>query len=117
MTLSLFRIIVPIVAAVSVASRPVGPGVPADFPTAPGLSKCNPTVSGPLVMCKWKGVDGHAVYTYYQKALPKAGYTLRDGKETTTPSYDAALSFIKGDVKGALSITGSDAEVDFFVGS
>jgi hypothetical protein len=105
-----------ITAASAPAAQPLAPGVPADFPTAPGLSPCKPTTSGPLVTCKWHGVNGPAVYKFYKGALPKAGYTMRDSKESTTPSYSSAMSFIKGNVKGAMTIDDGELEVDFVIG-
>lgn len=97
---------------------PAGPGRPADFPIAPGLSKCQPIVTGPEVICEWHGADGHAVYEFYHAALPKAGYILLPGAaETTSPKYLGALGFSKGDVKGAVTIQGGDVTVQVIYGN
>lgn len=97
--------------AVAVAAA-AGPGLPADFPLAPGLSACHPTVTGPEVICEWSGVDGHAVYSFYHDALPKAGYTLLPGAgEQTSPREMGALGFKKGAVQGALTVRGTTATI------
>ena len=63
-----------------------GPGLPGDFPLAPGLQPCVPQVVGPEVICDWHHIDGHAVYTFYSTALAKAGYTIVPGAgEATSP--------------------------------
>ncbi len=109
MTISLSRVIALLgavmVTTASATTATGGPGLPSDFPLAPGLSACHPTVQGPEVICEWSGVDGHAVYTFYHDALPKAGYTLLPGAgEQTTPSEMGALGFKKGSVSGALTV-------------
>lgn len=91
-----------------------GGGLPADFPLAPGLSACKPTVVGGEIICEWHGVDGHAIYTFYHEALPRAGYTLLHGaQEVTTPHYLGAMGFTKGSAKGAVSIAGSDLTIQY----
>lgn len=87
-------------------------GLPADFPIAPGLSACHPIVTGPEVICDWKGVDGHAVYMFYHDALPKAGYTLLPGAgEQTSPSEMGAIGFKKGSVSGAITVRGTSVTI------
>ena len=91
-----------------------GPGLPADFPLAPGLSACKPQVVAGEVICDWHGVDGHAVYTFYHEALPKAGYTLLPGAiegDVSKPSYRGVMGFKKGSAQGAVSITGGDVTI------
>ncbi|HKV50295.1 MAG TPA: hypothetical protein VJO52_03765 [Gemmatimonadaceae bacterium] len=111
MTISLPRIIA-LLAALVVTAMTAGPGLPADFPLAPGLSACHPTVMGPEVICEWKGVDGHAVYTFYHEALPKAGYTLLAGAgEQSSPREMGALGFKKGSVSGALTVRGTTVTI------
>lgn len=89
-----------------------GSGFPADFPSAPGLSACEPLVEGRYTFCIWHGVDGHAVYTFYRQALLKAGYTiLPGGGEESKPSYIAALLFSKGTFKGALRVIDTDLTI------
>lgn len=92
-----------------------GPGLPADFPLAPGLSACKPQMSGGEVVCDWHNVDGHAVYTFYHKALPKAGYTLLGALEgdVSKPSYRGVLGFKKGSAQGAVSIAGSNLTIQY----
>ena len=94
-----------------------GPGLPADFPMAPGLSACTPIVQGPEVICDWHNVDGHAIYTFYHDALPKAGYTLLPGaQEVLTPHYMGAIGFAKGNVKGAVTIPGTNLTIQVITG-
>lgn len=94
-----------------------GPGLPADFPLAPGLSACRPIMQGPETICEWHGVDGHAIYTFYHEALPKAGYTLLPGAgEVTTPHYLGAIGFKKGASQGAVSVTGTDLTIQIITG-
>lgn len=112
MTISLSRIIALLGAVMVTTAAPTtattGPGLPADFPLAPALSACHPIVQGPEVICEWSGVDGHAVYTFYHAALPKAGYTLLPGAgEQVTPREMGALGFKKGSVSGALTVRGT----------
>lgn len=91
-----------------------GPGLPADFPLAPGLSACKPIVVGGETVCEWHRVDGHAIYTFYHDALPKAGYTLLPGAmEVTTPHYQSAIGFKKGSAKGAVAIVGGDLTIQY----
>ena len=91
-----------------------GPGLPADFPRAPGLSACKPNVVGGEIICEWHGVNGHAIYTFYHDALPKAGYTLLPGaQEVTTPHYIGAIGFRKGSAQGAVSIAGGDLTIQY----
>ncbi|MEP6494822.1 MAG: hypothetical protein ABJF01_19200 [bacterium] len=96
-------------------AAPAGPGLPADFPLVPGLSPCKPLVSGGEVICDWKGVDGHAVYTFYHEALPKAGYTLLGALEgdVSKPSYRGVMGFKKGSAQGAVSIAGSNLTIQY----
>ena len=101
----------PLIAGIALVAT-VGPGLPADFPLAPHLAACKPMVLGPEVICQWHDTDGHAVFTFYMRALPKAGYTILDGaQETTSPNELGAIGFTKGDVKGAVSITGTDVTI------
>ena len=94
-----------------------GPGLPADFPLAPGLPACRPIVTGPEVICDFHQVDGHAVFTFYMQALPKAGYTILDGAgEQSTPKEFGAIGFKKGDVQGAITITGPDVSIQVITG-
>ena len=87
-------------------------GLPADFPMAPGLSPCRPIVTGPETICEWHNVDGHAIYTFYHEALPKAGYTLRKGAgEVTSPHYLGIIGFEKGKLKGAVTIPNTDLTI------
>ncbi len=89
-----------------------GSGFPSDFPSAPGLSACEPLVEGRYTFCIWHGVDGHAVYTFYRQALLKAGYTiLPGGGEESKPSYIAVLLFSKGTFKGALRVIDTDLTI------
>jgi hypothetical protein len=98
----------------TISATTSGSGLPADFPMAPGLSACKAIVSGGETICEWHGVDGHAIYTFYHEALPKAGYTLLDGaQEVTTPNYMGAMGFKKGSAKGAVSITGGDLTIQY----
>lgn len=93
-----------------------GPGLPADFPLAPGLSACKPLVSGGEIICEWHGVDGHAVYTFYHEALPKAGYALLPGAmegDVSKPSYRGAMGFKKGSAQGAVSIVRGDVTIQY----
>jgi hypothetical protein len=91
-----------------------GPGLPADFPRAPGLSACKPIVEGGQIICQWHGVDGHTIYTFYHEALPKAGYTLLPGaQEVTTPHYIGAIGFRKGSAQGAVTIAGGDLTIQY----
>jgi hypothetical protein len=89
-----------------------GPGLPADFPVDPNLPACKPIVTGPEVICDYHQVDGHAVFTFYMQALPKAGYKILDGAgEQSTPKEFGAIGFSKGGVQGAITITGTDASI------
>lgn len=93
-----------------------GPGLPADFPLAPGLSACKAIVSGGEIICEWHGVDGHAIYTFYHEALPKAGYTLLPGAlegDVAKPSYRGAMGFKKGSAQGAVSIVGGTVTIQY----
>jgi hypothetical protein len=57
-------------------------------------------------------VDGHAIYTFYRAALPKAGYAVNDSSgEVFTPHYLAIMSFKKGDLQGAITIPGTDLTI------
>jgi hypothetical protein len=95
-----------------------GPGLPADFPLAPGLSACQPIVISTEIICEWHGVDGHAIYAFYHEALPKAGYTLLPGaSEAPQPSYRGAMGFKKGPSQGAVSITGDDLTIQIITGA
>lgn len=94
----------------SVATRAVatGSGFPADFPSAPGLSACEPIVDHGFTICIWQGVDGHAVYTFYRQALLKAGYMiLPGGGEDLKSMYSGAFHFAKGTFKGQLIVIGT----------
>ncbi len=98
------------------AAATAGPGLPADFPLAPGLSACKPQVVGGEVICDWHGVDGHAVYTFYYEALPRAGYTLLPGAlegDVSKPSYRGVMGFKKGSAQGAVSIAGGDVTIQY----
>ena len=100
-----------------VLAAALGPGLPADFPLAPSLPACKPIVSGPEVICDFEKVDGHAVFTFYMQALPKAGYTILDGSaEQSTPKELGAIGFKKGDVQGAITITGSNVSIQVLYG-
>lgn len=105
--------------SLALATTLLGPGLPADFPLATGLKACKPTVVGPEVICEWKNVDGHAVYTFYHAALPKAGYTLLPGAlegDIAKPSYRGAMGFKKGAVQGAVSIVGTGLTIQVITG-
>ncbi|MEP6573794.1 MAG: hypothetical protein ABJD11_13910 [Gemmatimonadota bacterium] len=101
--------------ALAITALSASPGLPADFPLAPGLSACKPRVVGGEVICDWHGVDGHAVYTFYHEALPKAGYTLLGALEgdVSKPSYRGVMGFKKGSAQGAVSIAGSDLTIQY----
>jgi hypothetical protein len=89
-----------------------GPGLPADFPLAPNLGACTPIVIGPEVICDYHNADGHAVFTFYMQALPKAGYTILPGaQEITSPNEQGAIGFKKNGVQGAVSVTGTDVSI------
>ncbi len=89
-----------------------GPGLPADFPLAPHLAACQPIVQGPEVICDWHNAVGHALFTFYMEALPKAGYTLLPGaQEVALPREFAAIGFKKGGIQGAITITGTDVSI------
>ncbi len=106
------------IAASIVARATAGPGLPADFPLAPGLSACKPTVVSGEVICEWHGVDGHAVYTFYHDALPKAGYTLLPGAlegDIGKPSYRGGMGFKKGTLQGAVSIVGGNVTIQILL--
>lgn len=104
-------------ATVLVAATTAGPGLPADFPLMKGLAACKPLVTGPEITCEWHGVDGHAVYTFYHDALPKAGYTLLPGAdEVRSPHEFGAIGFKKGDVQGAVTVTGTDVQIQVLTG-
>ena len=91
-----------------------GPGLPSDFPIAPGLGPCKPVDAGGEIVCEWHNVDGHAIYTFYHDALPKAGYTLLPGaQEVTTPHYMGAMGFKKGSAKGAVTIASGDLTIQY----
>jgi hypothetical protein len=96
-----------------------GSGLPVDFPLDPKLSACKPIITGPEVICDWHNVDGHAGYTFYHEALPKAGYTLLPGAmegDVSKPSYRGAMGFKKGNVQGAVSITGGELSIQVITG-
>jgi len=100
----------------TISATSAGPGLPADFPLAPGLSPCNPVVASGEIICEWHGVDGHAIYTFYHEALPKAGYTLLPGAlegDVSKPSYRGAMGFKKGSAQGAVSIVGGDLTIQY----
>ncbi len=93
-----------------------GPGLPADFPLPPGLSPCKPLVASGEVICDWHGVpDGLAIYKFYLKALPKAGYTVLAAKEVPPPDYKGplALGFKKGSAQGAVTIASGDLSIQY----
>jgi hypothetical protein len=97
-----------------VSSGILGPtNLPADFPLAPKLAACHPVVSGPEVICEWHDVtDGHAVYTFYMQALPKAGYTILPGaQEVSSPGELAGIGFKKGGLQGAVTIARTDVTI------
>lgn len=90
-----------------------GPGLPRDFPLAPGVSACAPLVINHEVICDWHGVDTRAVYDFYQDALPKAGYTLSGNNMFhSAPHASGQLSFKKGDVTGAILVLDSDLKIE-----
>jgi len=90
----------------------VGPGLPADFPLAPNLAACKPVVVSAEVICDWHNADGHAVFTFYMQALPKAGYTILPGaQEITSPNEQGVIGFKKAGVKGAVTVTGGDVSI------
>ncbi|HEY2898378.1 MAG TPA: hypothetical protein VGJ12_14655, partial [Gemmatimonadaceae bacterium] len=93
-----------------------GPGLPADFPLAPGVGACHPIVIKHEVICDWHGVDTRAVYAFYHDALPKAGYTLdggaRDTMDLSAPHEPGQLSFKKGKVTGAILVIDSDLKIE-----
>lgn len=102
--------------ATSASTAP--PGLPADFPLAPGLSACKPIVVASEIICDWHGVDGHAMYVFYHDALPKAGYTLLPGaSEASQPHYLGVMGFKKGALQGAVSITGGDLTIQILTGT
>lgn len=95
-----------------------GPGLPADFPLAPGLSACNPQASPGQVICEWHGVDGPAIYAFYHEALPKAGYTLVPGASQVPTLHEiGAVGFRKGSSQGAVLIYGSDVTIHIITGA
>ena len=96
------------------AAATAGPGLPADFPLAPGLSACHPIVIKHEVICDWHGVDTRAVYDFYHDALPKAGYTLETGgrMERSAPHMPGQLPFKKGKVTGAVLVIDSDLKIE-----
>ena len=98
------------------AAATAGPGLPADFPLAPGLSACHPIVIKHEVICDWHGVDTRAVYAFYHDALPKAGYTLdggaNDRMDLSAPNKPGQLSFKKGKVTGAVLVIDSDLKIE-----
>jgi hypothetical protein len=103
--------------AAPAAAATTGPGLPSDIPLAPGLSPCRPIVTGPETICEWHNVDGHAIYTFYHEALPKAGYTLREGAgEVLTPHYLGVIVFTKGNLKGAVTIPNTDLTIQVITG-
>lgn len=90
-----------------------GPGLPADFPLAPGLSACHPIVITHEVICEWHGVDTPAVYDFYHDALPRAGYTLSGDKmDRSAPHQPGQLPFKKGNVSGAVLVIDSDLKIE-----
>lgn len=103
-------------APISAAAAPARPGLPADFPLAPGLSACHPIVIKHEVICDWQGVDTRAVYDFYHDALPKAGYALdggaRDRMDLSAPNHPGQLSFKKGNVTGAVLVIDSDVKIE-----
>lgn len=105
-----------LIGAIAVASTTAGPGLPADFPLAPGLSACKPLVASTEVICTWHGVDAHAIYQFYLTALPKAGYTILPGAlKDSPPDYHGplALGFKKGSAQGAVTIAGGDLTIQY----
>jgi hypothetical protein len=90
----------------------IGPGFPADFPLAPGLSPCKAVVDHSYTICIWHGVDGHAVYTFYRQSLLKAGYTIvPGGGEDSKVMYLGVFYFTKGTFKGVLRVIGTDLTI------
>jgi len=101
----------PLIATIAVVAT-AGPGLPTDFPLAPKLAACTPRVIAQEVICDWHNVDGHAVFTFYMQALPKAGYTILKGAgEIPSQSEQAVIRFKKGGVQGAISIIGADLTI------
>lgn len=100
-------------APVSAGAATAGPGLPADFPLAPGLSACVPLVVNHEVICDWHGVDTPAIYDFYHDALPKAGYALVGGTmDRSAPHAPGQLSFKKGNVTGAVLVVDSDLKIE-----
>jgi hypothetical protein len=101
------------------AAATAGPGLPADFPLAPGLSACKPIVMGRQIICRWHGVDSHAVYTFYHEALPKAGYALLPGaSEVLSPHYLGTMGFKKGQSQGAVvTIDNGELSIQIITGA
>lgn len=94
------------------ASVKMGPGLPADFPLAPGLKACNPISADKEVLCVWHKVDTHAAYLSYATALPKAGYPILKGAgEVRSPREMGGMGFSKGTLQGAVSVAGSDLTI------
>lgn len=112
-TLNATNLASPSTSASTVAAT-AGPGLPADFPLAPGLSACKPIDASGEIICEWHNVDGHTMFVFYRDALPKAGYTLLPGaQEAPGPHYIAAIGFKKGSAKGAVSIAGGDLTIQY----
>jgi|HubBroStandDraft_2_1064218.scaffolds.fasta_scaffold15815_3 hypothetical protein len=106
--------LVHLIVSIALAS---GPGLPGDFPLAPGLQPCVPQVVGPEVICDWHHIDGHAVYTFYSTALVKAGYTIVPGAgEATSPREFGAIGFKKTGIQGAVTVVGTDLTIQVFYG-
>jgi hypothetical protein len=103
-------------AAAAATPASAAPGLPADFPIAPGLSPCNPRDAGGEIICEWHNVDGHAIYKFYLEALPKAGYTVLPGmKQVPPPDYKGplGLGFRKGSAQGGLTIASGTLTIQY----
>jgi hypothetical protein len=103
--------------AISAAAQAVaGPALPADFPLPPGLSPCKPLVASGEIICDWHRVpDALAIYKFYLKALPKAGYTVIPGLRELPPDYHGplGLGFRKGAARGAVTIASGDLSIQY----
>jgi hypothetical protein len=81
------------------------------------LKPCKPLVASGEIICDWHGVaDGAAIYKFFLKALPKAGYTLLPGTlKEVPPNYHGylGLGFKKGTAQGAVTIASGDLSIQY----